>query len=155
MDYGLPLPSDFGLPNPRQGVFHPPPGRVLEIMSSATCVAAILFWIFSITQTDLHRVKLCKSEKYLKIFIFFGHFFYLVQVVIILHKNLKQKSSYNYQFCSKTEKKCQNYCILELGGQPIRRRRIRLLHADWLRACSSERRERPWPDSTLSASHVT
>ena len=52
----------------------------------------------------------------------------------------KQNSSYNYQFCSKKRKKCQNcqnYCIFELGGQPIRRRQNELLNADWLRARSS------------------
>ena len=32
-------------------------GRVLDIMSNKTCVAAILFWIFLISQADLQKVK--------------------------------------------------------------------------------------------------
>ena len=68
-------------------------------MSSATFLGAILFWIFLITQADF-----LKDGKYLKIFNFFGQFLYKVQVVIFLHKNVKQISPYKYQFYLKNEK---------------------------------------------------
>ena len=55
--------------------FHGVKIRILDRRSSATCVAAILFWIFLISEVDLQKVKLWKSGKYPKIFIFLGQFF--------------------------------------------------------------------------------
>ena len=77
-------------------------------MSSAACEATILFWIF------------LKKWKISEIIQFFGaNFLGRIQVVIILHKNLKQKSSYNYQFCSKDEKSVKIIAFSSSAGNQL------------------------------------